>query len=261
MTTENYSEKTTSLPRISIITVVYNSEKYIENTIQSIVNQSYTNIEYIIIDGGSKDRTLEIISKYREKIYLLLSEPDKGLYDAMNKGLALAKGDYVWFINSGDQVNDLHVVENIFKNHPGQTLADIYYGETDIIDENGQVIGGRRLRAPERLSWKSFRDGMLVCHQSIIIKKSLTDKYSVTFKHSADYEWVLKALKKAKIICNSGQVLSKFLDGGQSKHNIVAGLKERFKIMADHYGLLPTIFRHFIIGTKFAIFLIRNKRF
>ena len=245
--------------KISIITVVYNGETTIERTIQSVLNQSFSNIEYIIIDGYSKDSTLNIIKKYQERIAFWISEPDNGLYDAMNKGLNKASGDYVCFLNSGDSLYSNETLEKAF----GELtyLPDIVYGETIIIDSDGNELGLRRLKAPETLSWKSFKDGMLVCHQSIYIKRSITEPYSLKYKISADFEWVLKALKKAQTIYNSHLVLSLFLDGGLNKKNIRRALTERFKIMVAYYGLFPVLVNHFLIGTRFLWFWIRNRRF
>lgn len=253
------TEVSASLPKLSIVTVVYNSINLIEDTILSISEQTYPNIEYIIIDGGSTDGTVDIIKKHGEKIAFWSSTKDKGLYDAMNKGLERATGDYVWFINSGDLIYDKHTAENIFSSKT--SYADVYYGETEIIGNNKETIGLRRLSTPEKLNWKSLKDGMLVCHQSFIVKKALAPLYGLNFRHAADFEWVLICLKKSKQIENTHLILSKFLDGGQTKQNIIKGLKERFKIMSIHYGLLPTLLRHFKIGTKFFIYLIKHKRF
>jgi glycosyltransferase involved in cell wall biosynthesis len=246
-------------PKISIITVVYNSEKLIESTIVSVLKQSYNNVEFIIIDGNSKDNTVAIIKKYNDKIYYWISEPDKGLYDAMNKGLSKATGDYVCFLNSGDKLYASDTLDKAFSQLT--TLPDVVYGETMIVDNNGVELGLRRLKAPEKLTWKSFQDGMLVCHQSIYIKRDIADYYNLKYKIAADYEWVLKSLKKAKTIYNSKEILTRFLDGGINKKNIRKGLTERLKIMVKHYGLFPTIFNHIIIGVKFFWFWFRNKRF
>ena len=248
-----------SHPKISIITVVYNSEKLIERTIQSVVNQTYENIEYIIIDGNSKDKTLEIIQKYSEKIAVIVSEPDKGLYDAMNKGLAKATGEYVCFLNSGDELFSLTILNQAFGNL--KSLPDVVYGETTIVDLKGNELGLRRLKAPEQLTWKSFKDGMLVCHQSVYVKRTIAETYNLNLKISADYEWVLKALKKAETIHNTHLILTRFLDGGINKKNIRKGLTERLKVMIQHYGLFSTLLNHFVIGIKFFWFWIKNKRF
>jgi glycosyltransferase involved in cell wall biosynthesis len=116
------------LPRVSIVTVVYNGEATLERTILSVKSLNYSNLEYIIIDGASKDGTLDIVERHKEVVSRLISEPDKGLYDAMNKGLDLASGDYVWFINSGDEVADPELLNRIFGIN---SSADIYYGATE----------------------------------------------------------------------------------------------------------------------------------
>ncbi|MGQ1785240.1 glycosyltransferase family 2 protein [Saccharicrinis sp. GN24d3] len=248
----------TSNPKISIITVVYNGEPTLEATIKSIGKQSYKNIEYIVIDGFSKDLTVDIIKKYDEVITYWISEPDKGIYDAMNKGIDMATGDYLWFMNSGDEIYDGTTLEKTVATWPN---ADIYYGETVMIDNNGHEIGDRRLKTPVSLNWKSFKKGMLVSHQSFIVKKSLVGHYNLGYQFSADFEWCLKAMKKAQNICNTNLVMSKFLDGGVTKQNIVPGLKERFKIMVQHYGLLSTLYHHIFISLKFFVFLLKHKRF
>ncbi len=251
--------KTNKLPLISIITVVYNSVQYIEKTILSVINQSYPNIEYLIIDGGSTDGTLEIIKKYKEYIDYFISETDKGIYDAMNKGINAASGDYLWFINSGDEIYDLNVLNIIFRNKAN--FADVYYGETEIIDTAGKTIGMRRHSVPEKLSWKTFKWGMKVSHQSIIIKKEITPFYDLQYRFSADFDWVIKVLKKAGKIENTGIILSKFMDGGTTKKNLKAGLKERFKIMKINYGLIPTVLTHIILSLKLLLYYIVNRRY
>jgi glycosyltransferase involved in cell wall biosynthesis len=245
-------------PKISIITVVYNGESTLEATIKSIACQSYCNIEYIIVDGKSKDSTIDIIKKYESKISKWISEPDNGIYDAMNKGIELATGDYLWFMNSGDEIADSTILEKVFLS---AVDSDIYYGETMMIDENGNEIGSRRLNTPEKLTWKSFKRGMRVSHQSFIVKKSLVSPYNLKYKFSADFEWCLLAIKRASKITNTHLFLSKFLDGGITKQNIAPGLKERFKIMCEQYGLISTLYNHLFIGVKFFSYLLKHKRF
>ncbi len=246
------------LPTVSIITVVYNGEKTLLRTIQSITNQTYQNIEYIIIDGFSNDSTLKIIEKNSTHIDKIISEPDQGLYDAMNKGLNVAKGDYVWFINSGDEIAHPEVLSRLFNNPP---FGDVYYGNTMIVGNNGEEIGLRRLTPPKKLTWKDFKKGMVISHQSIIIKKSITRPYQLNYKFSADYDWVLYALQKAQTIINTHQTLSRFLEGGLTKKNILPGLKERFKIMVNYFGLVSTIIHHIPISLKFIYFIVKHRRF
>ncbi|MDD2412204.1 MAG: glycosyltransferase family 2 protein [Bacteroidales bacterium] len=248
-------------PFISIITVVYNSDKYLEKTILSIAKQNSTIVEYIIIDGGSKDDTINIIQKHKQHIQKSISEPDNGLYDAMNKGLEMASGEYVWFINSGDKIYDTSTVESIAKIAQSQNFPDVIYGETIIIDENEQEIGPRRLKVPKNLSWKSLIDGLVICHQSFIVKRNIAPKYNLKYKIAADYDWILKCLKNSKNVYNSKLILSRYLDNGFSKNNIPKALSERFVIMIKNYGFIRTTLNHILISFRFFSFLIRNKRF
>ena len=184
-------------PKLSVITIVYNNVRDIERTLLSVVNQTYPNIEYIVVDGASTDGTLELLKKYESKLSKLITEKDQGIYDAMNKGLALATGDYVLFMNSGDEIYAPDTVEKIFATEPD---ADIYYGETEMFDEHWQSLGRRRHQVPERFTWKSFRFGMSVSHQAIYIKRSLTEPYDLQYQLSSDIDWVIKCAKKAKKI-------------------------------------------------------------
>lgn len=245
-------------PLISIITVVFNGEKYIGRTIESVVGQSYKELEYIIIDGKSTDRTMEIIESFKGGLSRVISEPDTGLYDAMNKGLKLATGDYVWFLNSGDQIYSPNTIETMVDGLVG--TPDIIYGGTMIIDEAQNEIGDRRLKPPAQLSWKSFRQGMVVCHQSILVRREVAPQYNLDYRLSADIDWAIRAAKEASEIHNSNLVLSRFLEGGLTDHNIKAGLKERFKIMRHFYGLIPTILRHFLFGIRLTNFYLRHRR-
>lgn len=246
-----------SSPRISVITVVFNGENYIERTIKSVLNQTYSDIQYIIIDGKSTDTTLDIIGRFKE-IEKVVSEPDRGLYDAMNKGLKLADGDYVWFLNAGDQVHKSDTVELMVNGMEG--MAGVIYGGTMIIDEAQNEIGDRRLSPPEKLTWRSFRLGMVVCHQSILVRRSMAPEFNLDYRLSADFEWVIRATKGSSQIHNSNLILSRFLEGGLTDHNIKAGLKERFRIMRHYYGLVPTILRHFIFGIRLTNYYLRHRR-
>jgi glycosyltransferase involved in cell wall biosynthesis len=244
-------------PKISIITVVFNDAKHIEWTIKSVLEQTYSNIEYIIVDGGSTDGTLELINLYQE-IDVVISEPDKGLYDAMNKGLKAASGEYVWYLNSGDQVYERETAEKMVKELNG--IPDILYGGTMIIDEQQNEIGDRRLKPPDPLTWRSFRQGMVVCHQSILVRRSLAQPFDMSYSISADIDWVIRAAKSAKNIQNSNLILSRFLEGGLSGNNIKKSLKERFRIMTHYYGFIPTALRHFLFGFRLTNFYLKHRR-
>lgn len=231
-------------PRFSIITVTYNAAKVLEDTIQSIVTQTYKNTEYIVVDGGSTDGTLDIIRKYREHIHTVISEPDKGLYDAMNKGIGLATGDYLCFLNAGDELHEDDTLQLMVHSITGTGLPDVLYGETEIVDDKGHFLHMRRLSAPETLTWKSFRKGMLVCHQAFFARRDLVEPYDLQYRFSADFDWCIRVMKKAKTLHNTHLTLIDYLNEGMTTRNHKASLKERFRIMVKHYGLASTLFFH-----------------
>ena len=233
-------------PKFSIITVTYNAEKVLEDTIQSVISQTYRNVEYIIVDGASKDHTLEIVNKYHNRINKVISEPDKGLYDAMNKGIQLATGDYLCFLNAGDKFHDSETLQKVVHTLKGQELPDVIYGETAIVDEEGHFLHMRRLSTPAHLNWKSFKQGMLVCHQAFFVNRELAINhlYDLQYRFSADFDWCIRIMKKAKCLHNTRLTLIDYLNEGMTTKNHKASLKERFCIMAKHYGLISTILHH-----------------
>jgi glycosyltransferase involved in cell wall biosynthesis len=233
-------------PKFSIITVTYNAEKVLEDTIQSVIFQTYRNVEYIIVDGASKDHTLEIVNKYHNRINKVISEPDKGLYDAMNKGIQLATGDYLCFLNAGDKFHDSETLQKVVHTLKDQELPDVIYGETAIVDEEGHFLHMRRLSTPAHLNWKSFKQGMLVCHQAFFANRELAINhlYDLQYRFSADFDWCIRIMKKAKCLHNTRLTLIDYLNEGMTTKNHKASLKERFCIMAKHYGLISTILHH-----------------
>jgi glycosyltransferase involved in cell wall biosynthesis len=250
-------EVTVFNPRLSVITIVYNNVRDIERTLLSVLDQTYPAIEYIVVDGASTDGTQEVIKRYESRISKFISEPDKGIYDAMNKGLAMATGDYVLFMNSGDELYDSDTVARVFATADD---ADIYYGETEMINDERQSLGQRRHRAPKQLNWRSFKYGMSVSHQAIYIKRSLTTPYDRQYLLSSDIDWIIRAIKKAKKIVNVNQYVAKYLVGGMSKKRHRQSLKERFAIMTHHYGLVCTVLNHFVIAFNLGWYWLRHKR-
>lgn len=231
-------------PKFSIITVTYNAEKVLEDTIQSVISQTYHHVEYIIVDGASKDATLSIIDKYRSQIHSVISEPDKGLYDAMNKGMSLATGDYLCFLNAGDCFHEDDTLQQIVHTINGNELPDILYGETAIVNIDGHFLHMRRLSTPEKLNWRSFKQGMLVCHQAFFAKRTLVEPYDLKYRYSADFDWCIRAMKKAYNSLNTHLTIIDYLEEGLTTQNHKASLKERFRIMAKHYGLFSTMMYH-----------------
>ncbi|MBO9732357.1 MAG: glycosyltransferase [Chitinophaga sp.] len=239
-------------PVLSIITVCFNAEKFIESTIQSVLAQTYPHIEYIIVDGASKDNTLGVIEKYRSRIAKVISEKDKGLYDAMNKGMQLATGDYLLFLNADDVLADTDVVSKMFATC---AHADVYYGEAMFMDENGVDIGLRSEqtphKVPEQLTWKSLKHGMVVSHQAYIIRRSLSPLYDLQYKVCADIDWMIRTLKASRNICHTHVVVARFRVGGTSKQHQQLAWKERYKILSRYYGHIPNFAHHLFIGLRY----------
>ncbi|MBC8592898.1 glycosyltransferase [Oscillospiraceae bacterium N12] len=231
-------------PKFSVITVTYNAEKVLEDTLQSVISQTYRHVEYIIVDGASKDGTIKIIDKYRERIHTVVSEPDKGLYDAMNKGIALATGNYLCFLNAGDSFHEDDTLQQMVHSIKGNELPDILYGETAIVDQQSHFLRMRRLSAPEVLSWKSFKQGMLVCHQAFFAKRDLVEPYDLNYRFSSDFDWCIRVMKKAHTLHNTHLTIIDYLEEGLTTQNHKASLRERFRIMTKHYGLVSTIIHH-----------------
>lgn len=231
-------------PTFSVITVTYNAADVIEDTIQSVISQTYHHIEYIIIDGKSTDGTMDIIQQYRDRIDTVVSESDKGLYDAMNKGMKRATGDYLCFLNAGDSFHEDDTLQWVAHNLTGTTLPDIIYGETQLVNKARHFIRMRRLSAPEQLNWKSFKQGMLVCHQAFWPKRSLAPQYDLTYCFSADFDWCIRVMKKAHTSHNTHLTLIDYLDEGMTTRNRRASLWERFHIMNKHYGWVSTVLHH-----------------
>lgn len=239
-------------PMFSIITICYNAASDIERTLQSVVAQTYRNIEYIVIDGASTDKTLDIISKYSAEVSQMVSEKDGGLYDAMNKGLSLATGEYVCFLNAGDSFFEEKTLEKIVQGLDGST-PDLIYGDTALVDKNGLFLRMRRLSPPEKLTWKSFRRGMLVCHQAFIPRRTIAPMYDLSYKYSSDFDWCIKIMKHCTKIHNTHLTLINYLNEGLTTKNHKASLRERYHIMNRHYGYIITFLMHiwFLIRTVF----------
>ncbi len=245
--------------KFTIVTCTYNAEAVLQRTLDSVHKQTYCNIEHLIIDGVSKDKTLAMVRAYQHKSQMgenahevvVRSEPDRGLYDAMNKGIDYATGDYLVFLNAGDvfpSEDTLEYVEGCVGE--GETLPGVLYGDTDIVNNEGRFLRHRRLAPPAKLTWRSFKWGMLVCHQSFYARTDIARNihYNLNYRYSADVDWCIRIMKEAMRLHlplrNVNAVITNFLDGGMTTQNHHASLKERFKVMRTHYGLLMTLTMH-----------------
>jgi glycosyltransferase involved in cell wall biosynthesis len=197
-------------PLISIITVVYNGVSTLEQTILSVINQTYKNIEYIIIDGGSTDGTIEIIKKYEDKIAYWVSESDKGIYDAMNKGIDKVTGEWVNFMNSGDIFFDIHIIQQLMDATLFSNNQTIIYGNR-IANCNGQLI-------EQNISINSIKYIMSICHQSCFVPTVLHKIYpfDISYKIAGDYDFFYKMLNKKVEFIKTDLNICVFFGGGVS---------------------------------------------
>lgn len=251
--------------KFSIITITYNAEKVIDMTLGSVLNQTYGNVEHIIIDGASTDNTLLKAKDYMEASYAasvghevsITTEPDEGIYDAMNKGLAKASGDYIVFLNAGDSLPNCNTLSDIVAAadmnsilSDGYPMPAVLYGNTDIVDGTGTVLYPRRLTPPERLDWRSFRNGMLVCHQAFYVRTDIAkhNQYNLMYRFSADVDWCIRILRYADkhklAIKNLHATVANYLEEGATTAHHKESLVERYHIMSKYYGKVPTVLRH-----------------
>lgn len=247
----------------SIVTITYNADNVLGKTVDSVFSQTYPHVEHVIIDGASTDDTLQVAQDYMQRSYAasngheirIVSEPDNGLYDAMNKGLRQVSGDYVLFLNAGDFFPDSEVLSNIARDVElegvsREKLPVVLYGNTDIVDNDGRFLRHRRLQPPANLSWRSFRHGMLVCHQAFYARLDIakTVPYDCRYRFSADVDWCIRIMKEAEIrhlpLLNLHLVVANYTEEGQSTIHHRESLNERYQIMCHHYGRIPTIFMH-----------------
>ena len=231
-------------PLFSIITVTYNAADTVRTTMKSVAEQTCTVYEHLVMDGASNDDTLDIVGSLGTERTRVLSSPDHGIYDAMNKGLDRASGDYVIFLNAGDRFHSEHTLQRIADTIMTNDYPGVVYGQTDLVDSQGNYVGPRHLTAPEKLTLDSFKHGMLVCHQAFVALRRLCPRYNTHWRFSADYEWCIRVLQHSRRNVYTDSVLIDYLAEGMTTRNRNASLKERFLIMCRYDGTLPTVMRH-----------------
>lgn len=211
---------------LTIITVCYNAELSLENTILSVINQSYESIQYIVIDGGSTDRSSEIIEKYHSDIDILVTEPDKGIYDAMNKGVHLAEGEWIYFLNAGDTIHDATTFEHLFSE---PTDADLIYGKHKAVYSYFE-------RVHEPAALENIKYGMIFSHQGMIVKTQLlkANPFNISYRYSADYNFIYHLYQQGAKFVKTDLIFSCLEAGGVSEVNIKKTHSERWKIARSY---------------------------
>lgn len=186
--------------KVSIITVVFNNKDFIESAIKSVLSQTYSSIEYIVVDGGSTDGTIEIINKYRDKIAKFISEPDKGIYDAMNKGIKMAAGEIIGTLNSDDVYADSRVIETAVKSMEEKRVG-VCWGDLVYVSRNDISRIIRHWKSSEYEEGK-FKNGWMPPHPTFFVRKEIYGKFgafNLNFKIAADYELMLRFLERHKV--------------------------------------------------------------
>lgn len=247
--------------KISIITICYNNEKDIRPTIESVIGQTYSDIEYIIIDGASKDSSLSIIYEYKNKIDKIISESDNGMYEAINKGIKMATGDVVGLIHAGDRLYESTTIEKIAEFYKNNNV-DISYGHSKIVNEYDI---SKRINVSPQYSRSLVRRGWMPSHQSIYCKRELFEKYGYyrnDLGGGGDYEWFLRYFYKygealnIKLIDN---FIIRFSLGGQSTKNIKSKFtKKHFEYVKKCWELNDLTPPRFIV---LRMFLRKIKQF
>ena len=243
--------------KVTIVTVTFNCKNVIEETLLSVINQSYKDIEYIIIDGGSNDGTLEIINKYSSQISKIVSEPDKGIFDAMNKSLQYCNGEYVIFINAGDKFVNTDVLTTLFKDKV--YTADLLYGDTYTQSEFGyKLIKANAIYSQKHNSKDLVFKSQGICHQSLFTKLHILKNigFDLNYPIGADYDTTNKVFQKGNHeLYYVGLPVSVFDDrfGGASHYKIIKMYRERFQM----FNYKPTFIdyikiykMHFIVCLK-----------
>lgn len=210
----------------------------------SVAAQTFRDFEYLIIDGQSRDNTVEIARSY--PFAQVVSEPDRGLYDAMNKGLHRARGQYILFLNAGDSFPSPHTLQQYADAIEGAApdVPGIIYGQTRLVDSHGRYVGERHLRAPQRLTPRSFLNGMVVCHQAMLVRRDLAPDYDLRYRFSADYDWGCKILKASPLNLYIPDYTANYLCEGLTTANRRKSLIERFRAMSANYGLPAALLSH-----------------
>ena len=223
----------------SIITVVYNGEHLIEKTIKSVIGQTLTSVEYIIIDGESTDGTLHVINKYKDKITYIESSEDSGVYDAMNKALFHVKGEWVLFMNAGDIFFSLKTLENVANSIGFDTSLNLVYGDVVLGDKNGKVVQAK--------DFNYIKFGMPFCHQSVFVRSNifLKNNFNNYYKICADYDFFLRLYCEGIINYKklSFPIAVFDVNGISYRHNV---FNEYLKVVKIQYGFSAITWYHFL---------------
>jgi glycosyltransferase involved in cell wall biosynthesis len=264
--------------RFTVITITYNAAKVVERTLRSVLEQDYEDVEHLIVDGASTDGTLQLVEQYKKQSdesgnghkVIVKSEPDQGIYDAMNKGLTQALGDYIVFMNAGDFFPSADTLKEIARRCrlnelPSAELPAVLYGNTNVVDDDGKYLYPRRLQPPAQLTSQSFRNGMLVCHQAFYARTDIAKniQYDMRYRYSADVDWCIRVMREgeraALPFCNINMVVANYTEEGTTTRYHRKSLFERFMVMCRQYGCLSTIGMHLWFVVRMVLYKVKKR--
>lgn len=225
--------------KVSIVTVVLNSKHLLEETIKSVVRQTWPEIDYIVIDGGSTDGTLEVIDRFRDHISTVVSEPDQGVYDAMNKSLRYCQGEILYFLNAGDMLYNEDIVSIAMREFT-TGKCDFVYGDVVLYDSS--IESGVLRRSPRR--WKAaIKRGGMICHQAMFVRKSLMKAFDTRYRLAADYDFLCGLGKKdVKSVYVRNTICNYKVNGLSSQKEDL--INEKCNILQVNYGKFNAIKFH-----------------
>lgn len=242
-----------SPPLITVITVSFYAGKTIENTILSVINQNYPNIEYLIIDGGSTDNTLDIIKKYENKINYWIREKDKGIYDAMNKGVSLAKGDYIIFLGADDTFTGNTVLEEAVNSIIENNYPDIWCGSLNLVDLQMGIYKGIKPNFYPTMPLPK----LTLLHQALLAKRNilLEHRFDTSFKIAADYEFYYWCISEKKTILTYDLCIANFSIGGVSATKTIKAIGDKERAMRKYCACTHSTFRIILLRKFFKLYI------
>jgi glycosyltransferase involved in cell wall biosynthesis len=243
------------LPLISVVTVVFNGERHLEQTILSVAAQSYGNVEYIVVDGGSTDGTLEIIRRHAAAIDHWVSEPDRGIYDAMNKGIALARGELIALLNA-DDFYEPDAIQRVAEAYLKAPCQGIYYGNNFVLQEDLDL---KYSFYPSLRCWL----GMPVCHQAMFVHRKVYQEvggYSLGYRFAADYDFLLRTMRRQVPYLPIDAFLVNYRNTGLTSTNYAVSLGEAKKINRDYFGAFSLCHGKYLAGYYKTLALFRLQR-
>jgi len=230
-------------PLVTVVTINFNDEAHLKETIESVLAQTWPHLEYLVVDGGSTDSSMEIIKKYEERINRWVSEPDKGTFDAMNKAVGMARGEFINFMNAGDRFASPTAIANMFAE--GASHCDLLYGNHEVVYPS---FSKHKKGKPASGLWRH----MMFSHQSLFCRASLlkAQPFDLNYRIAADFHFIYSQFVQGKKFCYRNVDVARYLAGGKSEVAVLEAYRENRRIVLQHDKRLKTRAFHFRLMLK-----------